>query len=155
MSTIREQIVAAVATALTVNKPSGVPTPVRTRIDSPATEQLPALTVYQGIEKVDTAFPSRPGQLSRGPVVRRALDVIIEVLTKASADAPADKAADPILAWATAALCADGALAGLAKQVDEVGTKFDYEQGEASFCRASMTVRIGYQTRVDNAELVT
>ena len=38
---------------------------------------------------------------------------------------------------------------------DEVGTKFEYEQAETSFCRSTMTFRIQYQSRADDAELIT
>lgn len=155
MSTIREQIVAAAVTALTTGKPSGVPTPVRTRIDSPDADQLPCLTVYQGLEKVESAFSPKPGLSRHGPIVKRTLDLVVEVLTKAGSGGEPDKLADPSLAWATKALCAEGALS-LAKQpVEEVGTKFEYEQGETSFCRATQVFRIQYQSRVDDAERVT
>ena len=43
MSTIREQIVAAAVLALATGAPTGVPAPVRTRLDSPSADQLPAL----------------------------------------------------------------------------------------------------------------
>ena len=46
----------------------------------------------------------KAGMASRGPVVRRSLLLSIEVLTKAGSGSQPDKAADPILAWAAAAL---------------------------------------------------
>ena len=157
MSTIREQIVAAAVAAITTGKPSGVPTPVRTRIDSPSADQLPALTVYQAIETVESMRDQRTGGgASRGPIVRRTLLLNVEVLTKASAGAEPDKAADPILAWGTKALGAAGTLGGLSNHpADEVSTKFEYEQVETSFCRSTMTFRFQYQSRTDDAELIT
>ena len=156
MSTIREQIVAAAVLALATGAPTGVPAPVRTRLDSPSADQLPALTVYQGIETVEPMRESKTGTASRGPIVRRSVLLSVEVLTKAEAGAQPDKAADPILAWATASLAAAGTFGGLANgPADEIGTKFEYEQAETSFCRATQTFRIEYQTRADDAQSLT
>ena len=156
MSTIREQIVAAAVLALATNAPGGVPAPVRTRLDSPSADQLPALTVYQGSETVESTREAKAGTASRGPVVRRSVLLSVEVVTKAGAGEQPDKAADPILAWATAALAAAGNFGGLANgPADELGTKFEYEQAETSLCRATQTFRIEYQSRADDAETLT
>ena len=155
MSTIRERLVAAAVTALASGAPAGIPAPVRTRLDSPGADQLPALTVYQAAETVETMRDFRAGRSARGPIVRRALLLNVEVLTRATAGDEPDKAADPILAWATKALGAAGTFDGLANQAaDEAGTRFEYEQGETAFCRATMTFRIQYQSRADDAEEV-
>ena len=156
MSTVRERIVAAAVAALASGAPPGVPAPVRTRIDSPGADQLPALTVYQAAETLEPMHDPRPGRAVHGPLVKRSVQLNVEVITKAGASEEPDKAADPILAWATQALGAAETFDGLANRpVDEVGTKFEYEQGETSFCRATMTFRIQYQSRADNAEQVT
>lgn len=151
--TIREQIVAAATAALATGAPAGVPAPVRTRLDSPSADQLPALTVYQASETVEPLHDYRLGRTARGPTVKRSVLVNVEVITKAGAGAEPDKAADPILAWATKALAAASNFGGLANNpADEVGTKFEYEQAETSFCRATQTFRIYYQSRADDAE---
>ena len=156
MSTIREQIVTAAVTALGTGTPPGVPSPVRTRLDSPSADQLPALTVYQAAETVETMRDYREGRGSRGPVVRRSVLLNVEVLTKAGTGEEPDKTADPILAWATKALGTAGNLGGLANNpADETGTKFEYEQSETLFCRATQTFRIQYQSRADDAEQIT
>lgn len=156
MSTIREQIVAAAVLALATDTPQGVPAPVRTRLDSPTADQLPALTIYQGAETVEPMREVKAGAISRGAVVRRAVLLSVEVLTKAGAGQEPDKAADLILAWATAALAAAGTFGGLANgPADEVGTKFEYEQAETSLCRATQTFRIEYQTSAADAERLT
>jgi hypothetical protein len=155
VSTIRERIVASAVTALTSGAPPGVPAPVRTRIDSPNADQLPALTVYQASETVEPMHDYRAGRASRGPIVKRSILLNVEVLTKAVSGGEPDKAADPILAWATKALAAGGTFDGLANNpADEVGTKFEYEQAETSFCRATMSFRIQYQSRADDAEQI-
>jgi hypothetical protein len=153
VSTIREQIVASVVVALATGTPPGVPAPIRTRIDSPNADQLPVLTVYQASETVEPMHDPRLGRAARGPIVRRSLLLNVEVITKAGAGQEPDKAADPILAWVTKALGLAGTFDDLANHpADEAGTKFEYEQGETSFCRATMTWRILYQSRVDDAE---
>lgn len=156
MSTVRERIVAAAVAALGTDAPPGMPSPVRTRLDSPSVDQLPALTVYQGAETVEAMRDPRTGTSSRGPVVRRSVLLQVEVLTKAGPGMEPDKAADPILAWATRALASAGTLDGLANHsADELGTRFEYEQGESSFCRSTITFRIQYQSRAEDAELLT
>lgn len=156
MSTIREQIVAAAFTAISTNRPTGVPAPFRTRIDSPTPDQLPALTFYQEMEKVDHEREDRPDRRARGPLVRRSVLVHVEVLTKADATTEADKAADPLLAWASKALATAGTLGGLANDPpDELGTVFAYEQKETSFCRATTSFMYEYQSSARNPEALT
>ena len=156
MSTIREQIVAAAVAALSTDRPDGIPAPVRTRVDSPAADQLPAFTVYQVAETVEPMRDSREGRAARGPVVRRWMQLNVEVITKAGPGTEPDKAADPILAWGIKALSAPGVFGALSNQAaDETGTKFEYERGETSFCRATQTFRIAYQSRADDAEKLT
>lgn len=151
--TIREQIVRAAVLALTTDRPEGIPAPVRTRIDSPTAAQLPTLSVYQTNESVEPMRDYRAGSTSRGPVVRRAVLLSVEVLTKATAADEPDKAADPMLAWATRAMLAGGTFGGLANAPpDELGTRFEYEQAEESICRATQSWRIHYQSRTDDAE---
>ena len=156
MSTIREQIVAAAFAAISTDVPVGVPAPVRTRLESPNAEQLPAMTVYQGREIVDPARDEKEGQASRTVIVRRALELHVETVVKAEGIA-ADALADPMIAWATASLVGAGRLPGnLANDpADEMGTVFEYEQAEFAFVRARTTFRFHYQTRRDNAEAIT
>jgi len=153
MSTIREQIVAAFVTAVTTGRPAGVPEPVRTRVDSPATDQLPVLSIYQNTETVEPMHDPKAAHAIRGPVVRRSVVINAEVITKAGIGGEPDKTADPILAWVTHAIGAAGMFGGLANDpADELGTKFEYEKGETSFCRAMQAWRIQYQSRVNDAE---
>jgi len=153
VSTIREQIVAAAVTALNTARPAGLPEFIRTRIDSPNVDQLPANTIYQSQEVVEAMRDPKERRTSRGPVVRRHVLVAIETLQKAGSGQEPDKAADATLAWATKALAAAGSLGGLANDPpDEVDTRFEYEQAETSFCRATTRFRIYYQSRADDAE---
>jgi len=158
MSSIREQIVEAAVDALTTDRPAEIPEPVRTRLVSPRAAQLPALTVYQGREVVSPMRDEKAEERSsRGAVVRRALDLQIEVVTLATKSGdPADKLADPILCWAVKSIVGSGTFNKLLNDpADEAGTLFDYEQSkEGSFCRATMTVRCHYQSKTDDAELI-
>lgn len=157
MSTIREQVVVAAVAVLAAGRPAEVPAPVRTRLESPRPDQLPAFTVYQGGEIVSPMREPKneDERTSRGAVVRRALDLKIEVVVKAT-DAAADATADPLLAWVTSALVGAGKLGGLLNDpADEAGTVFEYEQGEFLFCRATMTFRLHYQSKTADAEAMT
>lgn len=147
----------AIVAALTTDRPAGVPAPVRTRLESPNADQLPALTVYQGKEIVSPMHEDRDGRKSRGVVVRRALDVNIEVLSIAEAGAttPADTNADPTMVWVANAMAAAGTMGGLAHDApDEAGSNFEYEQKEVSFFRAVMIFRIEYSTLTVDVEAV-
>ena len=96
------------------------------------------------------AGPARPGTDRAAIALPQ-----VEVVTKAGAGDEPDKVADPILAWATKALAAADTFGGLANHPpDETGTRFEYEQAETSFCRATMTFRIQYQSRTDDAEQI-
>jgi len=160
MSTIREQIVAAVHTALNTERPAGIPETVRTRVESPGPDALPVLTVYQGREVVspkhaEKADPGRGERMAiRGDIVNRKVDVNFEVLVKAGKDdPPADQAADPYLAWAVRSIIGAGRFGGLARRpAEEQGTQFSYEQADFSYCRATTTFRIEYQSKTDDAE---
>jgi hypothetical protein len=78
----------------------------------------------------------------------------IEALTKAATTTTPDKAADPILAWASKALVAAGTFSGLTNQAgDELGTTFEYERKETSFCRATMAFQFEYQSRTSDPEV--
>ena len=159
MATMREQILARAETLLSTTPPSGVPTVKRTRIDSPVITDLPALTLVQWNDAVAPQGASRPDEPDRddssmdGALVNRWVDLRIEALAAGSDGVPEDAACDPLLAWVVKALLAEGAFTGLANRVRELGTQFEYERAERPFCRATMTVRVKYQSKTDDAEL--
>ena len=157
MSSIREQIVAAAFTAISTSPPSGVPTPIRTRVDSPTEDQVPALTLYQHVEAVDSLHGSREGEprprRDRGPVVRRTVVIQLEALVKATETNVADTEVDALLVWGVKAIRGAGNFGGLANQAaDEMGTEFKYEQYSISVCRATTTFEIEYQSLTDDPE---
>lgn len=153
MSTVRERIVLAVIDALGTDAPEGFPAPVRARLDSPDADQLPALTVYQATEIVAPMRDSKTGAAMRGPVVRRALLLNVEISVAAEGDG-VDALLDPYLAWITSAVVGCDTIGGLADNPpDEAGTQFGYEQAKVSIAKATVTFRIEYPTLPDNAEL--
>lgn len=155
MSSIREQIIDEVETALDTDRPEGIPAPVRDRVESPATADLPILTFYVLTDSVESMHENAdPRKQSRDTgVVTRELRLAVEVLT-GSSDVAASKAADPILVWATKAIMGLGHMEErkLLRPPCEQGTEFKYEQGESSFCRATMLVSFHYSTKHDDPE---
>lgn len=153
MSTIREQIVAAITTALNTSRPSNVPEFVRTRLDSPSVQQLPVNTVYQAEELTETMREYKDDRARRGPILRRTLVLKIESLAAADGSTPPDAAVDPSIAWITKTVNAAGNLSRLVDDYgDEMGIKFEYEQGETSLCRATMTYHFEFRTLTGDAE---
>lgn len=156
MASIREQLMAAIVTALNTDRPGDVPAFIRTRIDSPDPDQLPVNSVYQASETTETQHAAKEGIARRGPLLQRSLEFNIEVITRATGGDEPDKAADPTLVWITKTLGAfpagRGELANAAP--DELGTKFDYERATDSFCRATMGWRVEYQSKTDDAEAI-
>ena len=161
--TVREQIMVAVMEhLLSVDRPAGIPEPVRTRLSSPKPSQLPVLTVYQGPEVVDPTHDESKGRARRGAVVRRALNIEIETVVKAVQGRPADAEADPIAVWVAAAMVSIGRIMTvdaprglLHDPPEEQGTLPNYEQAEYSFCRFTNTWRVFYQSSTSDATSLT
>lgn len=161
--TVREQIMVAVMEhLLSVDRPAGIPEPVRTRLSSPKPSQLPVLTVYQGPEIVDPGHDESKGRARRTAVVRRALDIQVESVIKAVQGTAADAEADPISVWVSAAMVLIGRIVTvdaprglLHDPPEEQGTLPNYEQGEYSFCRFTTTWRVFYQSSTSDATSLT
>lgn len=150
MSTIREQIVAAALTALNTSRPAGVPNVVeRSRLFAIETSSLPAMTIYPLRDAVFDVGGRR------GPKVRRELTLLVECRAKGQVTptvVSSDAAADPLCAWAVAALC-DNDLGGLANDISETETNFEYDQAtEGQVCMATVAFQIDYESLAANAE---
>jgi hypothetical protein len=156
MASIREQLMAAITTALNTDRPANVPAFVRTRIDSPDEDQLPINSIYQGQESTDTLHGAKEGTRRRGPLLRRYLEFNTESVARAASGDEPDKALDPSLVWIVKVMgefpCGRGELAN--EKPDEMGTKFDYERAKSSCCRATMGWRVEFQTKFDDAEVI-
>lgn len=147
MSTRREQILAAVVTALNgAGKPGGVPTAARTRTADLTPANLPASTVYPVKEEAEKA---------NSVALNRHLLVRIEHVGLASTGVTSDQAVDPLCSWAGKAL-GGSRLGGLALDCIEHETTFVYEQTPSgAACRASQDFRIKYATAVNNPDSLT
>lgn len=147
--TIKERIIVAAFAAISTDRPSGVPVPVRTRLDSPSADQLPALTMYQGPEVVaPMREPAQDVDTSSDPVVRRVLALKVETIVAAVA-VGADALADPIVEWVIVSMIGAGDFGGLADRVVmEIGTEPEYEEADLKYVRMLTTFEIQYQTLI-------
>lgn len=150
MSTIREQIVSAALTALNTSRPAGVPNVVeRSRLFAIDTSSLPAMTIYPNRDAVFDVGGRR------GPKVRRVLTLLVECRAKGQlvpTPVSSDAATDPLCAWAVKTLC-DNSLGGLANDISESETTFEYDQAtEGQVCVATVAFQIDYESLAANAE---
>lgn len=133
MSTVRLQIVDAIATAL--GTATGLE--VHRNLDyALEDENLPALVVMSGDDAPDEA----PTQIQ---VLDQVMSLEITVLAAASANPEA--AADPFEAAVHAALCAAATFGGHAVIVNRQGGSWAFDLGDIA--ARSVRYRIGYRTR--------
>lgn len=142
MATIREQILAAILTALNTGTPGGVPMAVRGRTMPYEAAQLPAMALYPVREEVENAG----GRF--GPIVKRRLTFNVEIR---ATGALSDQVLDPITAWLTKAL-AGNTLGSLTHEIEEVGTEWSVEAADKTFGMATVTFAARYQTKTADQE---
>ena len=145
MSSVREQVLTAVMAALNTGRPSGVPAAERTRVIALEAGQLPSSVLVPRRESVE----QRGGRF--GPLVERRLTVEIEHRAFGGSGVAVDQAADALLSWPVKALCGN-TLGGLAAEIRESGTEWQYAEGEKPFVLAVQSFEIAYTTRVADAE---
>lgn len=136
----RETIVAAAVAALNTGTPVGVPAAERLRRRQYDAAVVQAMAVYPLREEVLRATNRH------GPSVTRQLTLLVECRVKS--DTP-DAALDPLLEWATAALVGS-TLGGVALDVQEQRTEFDFSQREDGFGLAAVEFQVSYLTRVND-----
>ncbi len=154
VSTIRERIVAAAVTALATGAPAGRPgtgpdpAGFAGRGPAPGAHRLPggrdggdhARLPRRAARPADPSSGGRCSSTWRSSPRPAPATSPTRSPTRSSPGRPRP--------WAR-----PGTFDGLANQpADEAGTRFEYEQAETSFCRATMTFRIQYQSRADDAE---
>lgn len=145
MSLVREQILAAVLTALNTAPPSGV---VATRRDRAATvdpASVPTSSLYFVGEAV-----RRPN--ASHPLAVRTLTIGLEATAKGDASTRPSTAVQKQLSWYTARLAASN-LGGLANDVRELSHEAKIVQGEHAFIQVISLFEIDYQTRAADADL--
>jgi hypothetical protein len=156
VSTIRDQICDAIIDALNTDTPEGVPDASDTRGDE--VDPIPGIVVYLVSDQVETGtgqtvgterMQFRPMHL---PAVVRMARLIVEERAGEDDETPARKAVDPLAAWAVKALSGNR-LGGLAHELYEVRTDFQYAQRDRMYVRAAHEFCVAYSSRTNDAEL--
>ena len=141
MASRRDQILAAITTALGVasvngfTKPSGlVVSRFRVRPTDSATAK--SVSVYPMTES-----SQRVGQ-NRSPLTQHYLTVRCECRAVCGTNETADQSLDPILAWVVQSLLADESLGGLASGITESACAWDASEADETYAVAwkDMTV---------------
>lgn len=148
MSTILEQIVAAMVTELNTGTPVGVPTAQRSRHKEikPAEEPGGAISVYP--------LRNQPVEVGGrwGPLTAARATILIDCTAIGTALVRPDQAVDPLRAWVVKKL-AGNTYGGLAHDTEESDTTFEYEHGDAPICRAGVEMIVSYQHLTADAEM--
>jgi hypothetical protein len=145
LSTIRDQILDAIGTALNTGRPSGIP----------AAERSPVDPYEGGLGEVAIAYRpftescARAGGRS-GPLTHRKLVVRFAVRASGNGSEEAEQLADPVLEYLTAKLGGTN-LGGLAHQVDEAVIRWDLAVRDTSYILVPVLCAISYQTKVADA----
>ena len=140
--TIREKIIQAAVAALNNGTPGGVPQTTRLKATPYQTADLPAMDIRPGREEM------RDKQSRTQPVVLRDFSFVVTCYAKGDA---VDKLLDPLIAWATKVL-AGNRLGGLAHDIEESDTEWDFEHGDALYGVASITFAVTFQTKTADQE---
>lgn len=141
-ASIREQCLAAIkARVLAVPGFVGV---TRSRTDKFQANESPSANIAPG--------HADPNEVAIGKVDER-LDLTVSIFARATAGVAADTVADPFVLATHAALMAEPTLGGLAVDMDEAGTTWNFDESD----RASLMVdmRFTLWTRHDRASLTT
>ncbi len=142
MSSIRDQILTAIVTALNgAGKPAGV-TVRRFSMAKIEPDQQPLVEVYPGKDIAQDAPKGRP-------VVMRTLAVILDVYAIGD---PVDQEIDPVLCWVTEALNADRSLGGLALDLREKSAEWDGEMAAMGQGLCKVIVEVEYHHNRNNQE---
>lgn len=144
MASVREQVLAYIATTVlsgTVQVGSRI---YRSRAQAYSRSEAPAITVSPGEDNPANAPQTTGASLGR---LDQALPVLIEIYVRG--DVP-DQLADPIGVDVHARMMADRTLGGLAQDVQPDGWRPQYEQADATAGWIGHKFLIRYRTR-DNA----
>lgn len=144
MSSLREQILADVNTALNTGRPPGVPAADRSRADDIPETVATAISVRPFRERVE-----RVGS-AKGPLAQRQLVIAVDCWASAAGDQPVDQALDPLLEWVTKALGGQ-TLAGKAHSVEEAEIRWDMARRDGAYVRVPVLVAVRYQTLRNDA----
>lgn len=150
MSSRRDQVVVAAMALLNGSgKPLGL-TVHRQRTLSLDYDNLPATVVYLLHEEVETG----PGTAIFQRKAKRTARLCLEHRVNAE-DRTTDTALDPLLSWATQALCADPLLGGLAHELTEVGTTWDESEQDKKYGSAKQFFDVQFFTDASDPDALT
>jgi hypothetical protein len=140
-ASIREQIIAALMTALSTGGPSGL-TVHRERTRPIEIDSLPAVMVY-----ADDDVPKTLGQqVYAAPLTERHLTLALECRAQGSSGVSPDEALDPVLVFATQTVLANEKFGGLASGVEEGRTVWSSREGDVPVASAKVSFTIRYRT---------
>jgi hypothetical protein len=147
MNTWREHILLAVVSTLTTAAVASGHI-YRTRVEALARDELPAVVIKPGAEKMDNAVKG---------VVFRHFEFRVEVHARASGGNAADSIADPVCAAVHLALMADQTLGGsIARLVELKMAEPEFADGDDTAVMVSLIYEAIYVTRTgDNTQLLT
>jgi hypothetical protein len=142
VTTIREQIISAVVTALSEGAgiPSGL-TVHRERTRAIEADSLPACLVY-----FEDDEPMPIGSKYKAPLIERDINFAAELRAFGSADVTPDQALDPLIMWTLTQLFLDESFGGLANGIVERKTVWNSKEGDVPLASATIHLTIKYRT---------
>lgn len=139
---IREQIMAALVTALSSGgAPAGL-TVHRERTRPIETDSLPAIMLYAEDEKPRNLA----GQAYRAPLAERQLSIGLQCRAKGALNVSPDAALDPVLVWAMQTVMKNETFGALANGVEEDRTVWSSREGDDPIAAATVHYTIKYRT---------
>jgi len=149
--TVLQLIANAMSAALTTGRPAGVPEPKLWSGVALDVEQLPARTLAWTEETTERTSPT--SALARRDVTFAVQDVVAGTGAGGSS---AQELCEAFRAWSIGALVGsrylDGAGVPLAIDTVELGTLWEFEQGEVPVCRCTHSFKVTFSTRANDAE---
>lgn len=151
--TILQQIGNAMQAALNTARPAGVPEAKFWSGIALEPSDLPARTLAWTEETATRAGADT------SPLVRREVTFAVQDLVAGEGEGglTAQAVCEELRAWSVSALVGNryteaGGGVPLAIDTVEMGTLWEFEQGEAPFCRCTHSFRVTFTTRATNAE---
>lgn len=147
MSSIREQIAAAVVNLLTGTGAETPPAPAgltvhRERTRPVEQDKLPAILVYFEDEEPTPLAK----QEFKAPITKRHLGVVFEMRVVPDSGQAPDQAVDPLYLWIMQQIAVDETLGGLAMGVTEGPMKWTATEADRVFAGAALHLAIHYRT---------
>lgn len=150
MSSIRQQVMDAMLSALNTGRPGTVPQIGKWTGLAVEDSHLPFSSLARAKEVIS------PVGTRSAPIVRRTLRVEIEHLVAGTAtpSATAEENAEPLLSWNVKALVGNS-LGGLAIELNEGEITWTLEQADRPYVRVTHRFEVVYTTHANDADLRT